>query len=59
MPKQRAFVIGIAVAMGMGTVAGIVIGILFDNLALWTGLGPAIGLGLAIGPVAALAQRKQ
>jgi hypothetical protein len=59
MQNQRAFVICLGVAMTMGTVAGAAIGIFYGNLALWIGLGPAIGLGFVIGPIAALTLRKQ
>jgi hypothetical protein len=59
MEKPSAFAIGVGLAMGVGTVAGAVIGTMYGDLALWIGLGPAIGLGFAIGPIAALIQRKQ
>lgn len=59
MQNYRAFALGIGLAMGVGTVAGAVIGTLSDNLAIWIGVGPAIGLAFAVGPVVAFAQRKQ
>lgn len=58
MQNQRAFIISIAVAMSVGTAAGAVIGTLYGNLVLWTGPGPALGFGFAIGPIVAFTQRK-
>ena len=59
MKNRTGFVLGVAGAMGIGLAGGALVGSLTENLALWMGLGPALGLAPFIGPIVALTQGKQ